>query len=493
VNPAKKHRKPVSAISLFFFLFSLSALPFAFAANVGVVVSFPDGSDYGECVQIAEGKDGYELLEKSGLSIRWSDKGSFGRLICSINNVGVATQGSTCDWDGDKYWGFFMLDGGSWVYLPVGHDGGEECWNGGLSSYDGHYCAADNDVLGYRYGTYGDEPQAFTYEDVCHPLMARKVTVEVDGDKDTADEHGGTIDAYPGATLEFDIELENLESFDNGWEIDSIEAELIIEGIDDGDDIEEDVSFDSLGSGRKDSKKLTLTLPLLLEAEAYDATLTITGELESGQKQEIVIDYEVDIKKEKHDLLIRNAVLVDDSVCPGDVLSLQLELVNLGKENEDAQLLITGQQLGMALQESVSLESGTEADSARYAALKAIAIPKESGHGDYHLLVQLLGSVAVEKSIPFTVEDCRVKDHEVVADTALRQSAGGQQDRSGLLAQQADAAPQEHAAIPQALATVLYAEPKRSFFERHGMLVMLGIAQALVLGVVGSLFVILRR
>ena len=139
----------------------------ASAINVGVVVEFSD-SDYTECVSVSEGADGYEVLQETALDIEWDYYDAlFGHSLCGIEDTGCSS--SSCWCGGDSYWGFLMKSSGdsSWTYSPVGFDGGDSCWNGELTSWDGHYCAEANDLIGVAWGPYGTQPENYEFHEVC--------------------------------------------------------------------------------------------------------------------------------------------------------------------------------------------------------------------------------------------------------------------------------------------------------------------------------------
>jgi hypothetical protein len=138
---------------LVFLLCFLALMSFA-SAKVGVVVEFPNGTVYTECVSVSDGKSAYDILGKSSLDSDWTDDGMWGRALCMIDGVGSEPSGDACsDWS--SYWAFSLsLDGdnGWTTHSPVGFTAGG-CWNRDYEtpSYDGHYCAQGGDVIGFEY------------------------------------------------------------------------------------------------------------------------------------------------------------------------------------------------------------------------------------------------------------------------------------------------------------------------------------------------------
>lgn len=136
------------------------------ATRVGIFVDFPDGSKYLKCVEVEENTNAYEILQKTDLNISWSPPSQWGHGLCMINTVGCPSDNCYCS---SSYWNFYIkkLDENSLNYSPVGFDGGSECWNRDYSSFDGHYCAVDGDVLGFGYGSYGTMPKGVDIESIC--------------------------------------------------------------------------------------------------------------------------------------------------------------------------------------------------------------------------------------------------------------------------------------------------------------------------------------
>jgi len=123
--------------------------------TVGLVVKFPDNSTVTECVQVPEYSDGMEIFEKSGINVNGSDNADWGFMLSCINN-----NCSPADWS--WWWGFNLIkiNETTWNSMPVGTGPGgalnDFCWNRNYSSYDGHYCAQEGDVLGFAASNAGN-------------------------------------------------------------------------------------------------------------------------------------------------------------------------------------------------------------------------------------------------------------------------------------------------------------------------------------------------
>ncbi len=338
------------------FLIGLLCIAAVSAAEVCIVVQMEDDKAEGDCLNVAEGTSGFELLEQSDLDFTWSDEGAFGRALCKIEGKGDNVIGTSCAW-GSNYWGFYIINDGEWAYMPVGFSGGN-CWNKDLESFSGHYCAEDDDVIGFRYGEFGTLPDM---------LRVEEVKIYVDGDKSSADEDGGKIkDVEPESEIEIKVEVENLYPDDVDIEIEDVSAEIIIEGIDDGDDIEEESDESGIDADDKEELVITFDIPLEVEEDDYSAKLIITAEDEKGVEYEKIIEYELEVEKDRHDIMFEKIELYPETVACRGGSTLDVTLINLGTENEDVELTISNPDLGIDIRDNFELDEDPFDDDSKY-------------------------------------------------------------------------------------------------------------------------------
>ena len=386
-------------------LLTILIIPFVAADRVGVLIDFPDGSIHVQCIEADEGTNGYELLTQLSLSTLFSSPGSFGHQLCQINNIGDSVSGTGCSYSG-KYWRFLNGIDNLWEYMPVGFDAGNSCWNGNLNSFDGHYCVNEGDVIGLSYGEYDDPRPAFhNFNEICNPITINKIKVYVDDKKESdADESGGDIEAEPGSKIEFKIELENTFEFDDNLEIEDIEVEITIIDIDDGRNLDENVKFKDLEVEEDDKKTISITLPLVLEDDNYDIELKITGENSNGVNIERIINYDLDIDKESHNLKFSKLKLDSEDSCPNTNNLLSIEISNLGEKDEnDVRIIIKSQELNIDFADRFDIDEGNPDDI--YRKDIPFTIPNLSP-GDYQININLDYSKILNEDITLTINDC---------------------------------------------------------------------------------------
>ena len=143
------------------------------AAKVGLVVEFPNGSLYRGCIDISDGSNGKDVLSFVGLIPNGSTHPEYGFFLKCIKNF--------CDGDGN-FWAFSLMPAGEteWIHTPVGIGPGgslsASCWNRDVSSFDGHYCSLNGDVLGFSLSE--NFPQKTSFLELCGETITEKETKE---------------------------------------------------------------------------------------------------------------------------------------------------------------------------------------------------------------------------------------------------------------------------------------------------------------------------
>ena len=143
--------------------------------NVCVLVDFPNGSNYLECLVVNDNTSAYDILEQTKLDIVWSKPSHFGRMLCKINGVGdeidtsIIAEGKYCKYDG-KFWNFGIAMDDEWKHSPVGFNGGSDCWDRdktwkGLGRIT-HVCAEEQDIIGLAYGEVGKKPTTIRIDEI---------------------------------------------------------------------------------------------------------------------------------------------------------------------------------------------------------------------------------------------------------------------------------------------------------------------------------------
>ncbi len=384
----------------------LASLMVVSAAEVCIVAQLKEDKAVGDCINVNSGTDGYTTLESSDVSFTWSESGAFGRALCKIEGTGDSVSGTGCAW-GSNYWGFYILMNNAWSYMPVGFDTPGDCWDRDLTSYGGHYCAEDDDIISFRYGAYGTLPDM---------LFVDEVKIYVDDDKSSADEDGGKIkDVKPDSEIKIEVKLENIYPDEVDIEIEDISVEAIIYNMDDDDDIEEESNEIELEAEEDGEITLEFDIPFEVDHGDYDMDLIITAEDEKGISYSETIDYDFEVEKERHELVFTDVELDVEKIRCSGVAVLDVDLANIGRDDEDVILTIKNTNLGIDIKDEFELDKDPFDDDSRYNKRFTLFID-ETDSGVYPIIVEAdYGSKDVRESIDLEVIGC----HEEVVDKTV--------------------------------------------------------------------------
>ncbi len=395
----KDFRKKLSLLLILMTFLFIIEINLVSADRVGVVVNFPDGSVHGQCLEANKGTNGYDILQKLLVPVLWAGPSTFGHSLCKINNIGQEVSGDFCSFSGNKFWRFLILKDNKWESMPVGFDGGNKCWDEDSSSFSGHYCVKNKDVLGFDFVEWDNSfPAVYSFDKICNPIKL-DVKVYVDGKKQkNVDELGGDIEIKQGSSVLFNIEIENDYIFDE-VKIKDIKAEITIKNINNDRDIEKEVKFKDLDINENDEDKIEFSIPMTLEENEYELKLKITGSYK-GIKQELVTEYALEVNKEKHNVMFSKLELENPETCYGQLNNLALEITNVGESNENILLSIKNPYLNLNLSDKFELKK-----NALYKKFVDFKVPKINA-GDYDITVALDYYGQTKNEVTLTVKDC---------------------------------------------------------------------------------------
>ena len=153
-----------------------------------------------------------------------------------------------------------------------------------------------------------------------------------------------------------------------------------------------------------DEEIISITLPLILEDDNYDIELKITGENSNGINIEKIINYDLNIDKENHNLRFSKLKLDSEDSCPNTNNLLSIEISNLGEKDEnDAEIIIKGQELNIDFADRFDIDEGNPDDT--YRKDIPFTIPNLSP-GDYKINLNLDYSEILQEDITLTINDC---------------------------------------------------------------------------------------
>ena len=325
--------KYIIIISLF-----LAAMHSAAAMGVGIIIKGPSGSVKTVCVNIASGT-ARDAIEAVDFANSWTGSGASSYLT---SFDGTANSGLNA-------WSFWIKNdsGNNFQQANVG--------------FGGHSIPTDDTVFGMSYATFdpitfepSPSPPYYNYTDVCG-LSFNEIKSYRDNDKQSADENGGSIKKVkPGSSIELKMKIENLYNDNTDNDIENVLITGTIENIDDGDELEEETDEFDVKTEDKESVTLTFSVPYGVDEDDYDLTLIMEGD---GSEYDFdyrnIVKMTVEVKKDKHEMVIAKADLNRESVDCDRNVQLSVRAYNIGDEDEDDVIIrISSDTLGLSEEET---------------------------------------------------------------------------------------------------------------------------------------------
>ncbi len=242
-------------------------------------------------------------------------------------------------------------------------------------------------------------------------LKIISIDAEVDGKSSKNLKDGGKVrkEAKPGSTIDLKAEVKNNFLASEGVKIENIEVTGTIEGIDNGNDLEDTSSDFDLRAGRDRKITFKYNLPINIDDGDFDIIIAAEGEDENGNQYEDEISIEIEVEKEKHDIRFLQFGLSPLKIACSRFANLNLELINIGEEDEEeASFKILSDDLGLNfIEQGIILASGTEGNTFS----KSIRIELDNAieSSTYPITANVYsdnGELTDTKKAALAVEDC---------------------------------------------------------------------------------------
>lgn len=250
-------------------------------------------------------------------------------------------------------------------------------------------------------------------------LIFSDVDVKVGGKTSKNLVDGETIDdeAKPGDTVEFRVEVKN--NFPSGsLKIEDISVKVTIEGIDDGDDLEEESSNFNLNANSDKRVTLKFQAPIEVEEDSFDVLIEAEGEDKNGTNHNAEMRLRLDVDKETHKLIITRKSLSPDAVsCNRKNVQLATTAINIGNEDEDdVTFEVLGPGLNLDLKDDVGrLDADPNEDSSRFSKIYSFSVPNDVEAGSYPITLRTLydqDRKKAEETVTLNVNDCATAKKE---------------------------------------------------------------------------------
>ena len=253
-------------------------------------------------------------------------------------------------------------------------------------------------------------------------LIFSKVDVKVGGKTDRGLNDGDIIgeDAKPGDNLEFKVKTENNFTNEEKLKIKDITVKVTIEGIDDGEDLEEESNSFDLSQGSDKSVTLKFQVPIEVDEDTFDVLIHIEGEDKNGTNHENDMTLRLEVNKDSHKLkIIKNTLSPAEVTCNRKNVQLSIGVVNIGTEDEqDVTIEAQNSDLGIDFKDEVSeLIAEPNEPESRFSKTYSFKVPDELEAGSYPITLTASyddDRKKAEETATLTVNDCQTSKPETI-------------------------------------------------------------------------------
>ncbi len=250
---------------------------------------------------------------------------------------------------------------------------------------------------------------SYLYLETKSMLDIKDLNVWTDGDKTSSVNNGETVDEVkPGDKVEFSIEVSNL--FTDDMKIEDVEVEITIYDIDDNENMDETSDSEDIDENDEEDFDVDFTIPTMLDEGKYTVDIEVSGEDEEGGDHYKKWTIYLEVEKKSHEIIISEAELRTSVLQCIRSTTLDIELTNIGEDEEDeVKLIVSAPELGIDFTKiNIDLEEGDDEDS-QYKKSFTISVGDDFKAGNYPITVKAYYNTNVlddEKQFTLEVKDC---------------------------------------------------------------------------------------
>jgi len=254
-------------------------------------------------------------------------------------------------------------------------------------------------------------------------LRIRTIKVKVSGSQNkdkTVGENSKVSDLKPGDHLDITIKAENTystassSSSKDNTDINFDDIQINMDISNDNDfDIDEDSETISLDAGDDDTVTFRLDIAEDAADRIHTVVVNVEGLDENGAKHGDTLRFDLDVSRESHDLVFKNAEFFPSTLaCGAKTVGFRSELRNQGRNNENDVLVeVKVPELGV---DQKSDKFDLDEDDTQTVNMVVI-LPEDVKPGVYSANIFSLYDLSIQnnlKSLTFTVPDCASKPAE---------------------------------------------------------------------------------
>ncbi len=230
-------------------------------------------------------------------------------------------------------------------------------------------------------------------------------------DKDLKDGDIISRDAKPSDSLELKIRMENNFTSSEDLDIEDITVTVTIEGIDDGDDLEEESQEFDLKQGRSKTVTLDFDVPLIVEEDSYNILIEAEGTDENGTDHSVTATIELEVDKDSDRVIFTRASITPSSIRCSRTITLSGELLNIGSDDQDEVVYeAKSSDLGIDIrQANIEIVEDIDENDNEFRRTDTIQVPKTVAAGSYPIILTAYYDTTKQadtKTLNLVVEDC---------------------------------------------------------------------------------------
>ncbi|MCK5140058.1 MAG: hypothetical protein KAQ85_09470, partial [Thermodesulfovibrionia bacterium] len=257
-------------------------------------------------------------------------------------------------------------------------------------------------------------------------------------------------------------------------------------------EIDEESDTDDIKADKDEDFKVELEIPWKVDDDGttYDFIILVEGEDENNNDFEIRLEYVLEIEKEKDDVRIMEARLKSPIVSCNRRTELDLEILNLGKNDQDeVRITVTNLDLGLDFEEiDIELDEGVD-DSEYTESIRIDAADVEPG--DYIIEIDVYYDETkrpeqdYSETVILTVEKCAVSKPPVDIPDEDEED-----DRVDIIIEPPK---DDDTTIPGTQFPVIAQVEEGGFMGSIGYIALLGVAAIVLIGLIVLIVVLLTK
>ena len=246
-------------------------------------------------------------------------------------------------------------------------------------------------------------------------LLFSNVDVKI-GSKTLRNLSGGTTiseETRPGKTVEFRAEVRNDFTDLEDVTIRDIKIKVTIEGIDNGNDLEQESDTFDLRADTERKITFRFGIPLEVEQDFYNVLIEAEGQDENNTIQRAETKLKIEVAKDNHLLKIIQKKLTPETVsCKRSNIQLGITILNIGKDDEDSvSIRISNSDLGINIEDQLGeIKARPNEPESVLSKTYTFKISDNAEEGSYPINIKVLYDLdrkVTEETATLNVNDCK--------------------------------------------------------------------------------------